>query len=159
MGHKDEVIDRALRAMGRALAAGADGKSAMQAALTAAASTACLHEYSVVVDGVRLTVGFDGDIEDGWVIKVDAGTDLAGLTQDGGRLYQIIDSALIDKMKREAAHEARDRIEERHADLRAQMEVMQQQKAPKVLAIANGCLHNGGIATRNGPPGRRSCRG
>ncbi len=122
--HHDQVIDRALRALGRALAAGADHKAAMQAALTAAASTGCLHEYSVVVEGVRLTVGVDEDIEDGWVIKVDAGTDLAGLTQDGGRLYQLIDIAVIAKMKREAAHEAQDRIEERHADGRAQMEVM-----------------------------------
>lgn len=124
MGHKDEVIDRALRAMGRALAAGADGKAAMQAALTAASSTGCLQEYSVVVDGVRLTVGFDGDIEDGWVICADPGADLSGLTQDGGRLYQLIDSAVVAQMKREAAHEAQDRIEERHADLRSQIEVM-----------------------------------
>lgn len=122
--HHDQVIDRALRAMGRALAAGADHKAAMQAALTAASSTGCLREYSVVVEGVRLTVGVDEDIEDGWVICAEPGADLSGLTKDGGRLYQLIDSAVIAQMKREAAHEAQDRIEKRHADGRAQMEVM-----------------------------------
>ena len=65
--HQDQVIDRALRAMGRALSVGADHKVAMQAALTAAASTGCLNEYRIVIDGVVLTVGFEADIEDGWV--------------------------------------------------------------------------------------------
>ena len=122
--HSDQVIDSALRAMGRALAAGADGKAAMQAALTAAASTGCMHEYRIVIDGVVLTVGFDGDIEDGWVICAEPGADLAGLTQDGGPLFERIDRAVFKAMERETEREALDRIEERHADLRAQMEMM-----------------------------------
>ena len=117
--HQDQVIDRALRAMGRALSVGADHKTAMQAALTAAASTGCLNEYRIVVEGVALLVGFDGDIEDGWVICVEPGADLSGLTQDGGRLYQLIDRAVCAAMERETAREALDRIEERHAERRA----------------------------------------
>ena len=117
--HRDQVIDRALRALGRALAAGADGKAAMQAALTAAASTGCLHEYRIVIDGVVLTVGFDADIEDGWVICAEPGADLSGLTQDGGPLFERIDRAVCADMEREMAREALDRIEERHAERRA----------------------------------------
>ena len=82
--HDDQTIDRAVRAMGRALATGADHKSAMRAALNSAASTGCLREYTVTVRGVRLAVGFEADIEDGWVITTAAGTDISQLADDGG---------------------------------------------------------------------------
>ena len=97
--HDEQTIDRAVRAMGRALAAGADHKAAMRAALNAAASTGCLREYSVTVDTVGLVAGFDADIEDGWVIVAPAGTDLAPLLARG-ELFERIDKAVIHEMER-----------------------------------------------------------
>lgn len=117
MSAHDDTIDRAVRAMGRALAAGADHKAAMRAALTAAASTGCLREYSVTVDTVGLVVGFEADIEDGWVIGAAPGTDLSPLLARG-ELFERIDKAVCKAMERESARDALDRIEERHAERR-----------------------------------------
>ena len=117
--HDEQMIDRAVRAMGRALAAGFDYKAAMRAALNAAASTGCLREYSVTVRGVKLLVGFDADIDGGWVITTAAGTDICQLADDGGELFQAIDRATCAAMDRESDCDALDRIEERHAARRA----------------------------------------
>jgi len=116
--HDEQTIDRAVRAMGRALAAGSDHKTAMRAALNAAASTGCLREYVVTVAGVKLTCGFGADIEDGWIITGAPGEDLAPmLTQSD--LFAAIDRAVIRQMERETNREALDRIEERHELRRA----------------------------------------
>ena len=121
--HDDLTIDRALRAMGRALAKGADHKTAMRAALDAAASTGCLREYSVTVDTVSLVVGFDGDIEDGWIIQVAPGTDLSPMLSTDSAIERI-DRAVCAAMARESEREVLDRIEERHAEMRALAEVL-----------------------------------
>ncbi len=112
--HDEQTIDRAVRAMGRALAAGADHKAAMRAALAAASTTGCLREYAVAVHGVELMCGFDADIEGAWVITVKPGTDLSELLLNSDFAGRI-DVAVVKQMERETDRDALDRIEERHA--------------------------------------------
>jgi hypothetical protein len=118
MGVNEQTIDRATRALGHSLARGADMRTAMRAALAAAVSTGCLYEYPVVIDRVELTVGVGEDLEDGWAIVVEPGTDLAPLLTQGpmdGR----IDRALTAAMDRSAARASREEVERRHDDARA----------------------------------------
>lgn len=114
---EEQTIDQAVRAMGRALAAGADHKAAMRAALKTIASTGCLNEFHIKLHGVDLVVGFAADIEDEWFIKVAPGVDLAPLLMESN-LAGAIDVLLVKAMKRETDRDALDRIEERHAELR-----------------------------------------
>lgn len=115
--HDDEMIDRATKALGNALARGADIRSAMRSALAAAASTGCRHEHEVVIDQVGLMVGFGDDVEDGWVIQVEPGTDLAPLLAQGP-LFSRIDRALEASISRGAARAAREETERRHDERR-----------------------------------------
>ena len=113
----EQTIDRAVRAMGRALAAGADHKAAMRAALAAASTTGCLREYAVAVHGVELMCGFDADIEDAWVITVQPGTDLSELLLNS-EFAGLIDVAVVKQMTGETGRDELERIEERHAERR-----------------------------------------
>jgi len=119
----EQTIDLALRAMDRALASGRTKQAAMRAALASLASTGCPHEFDITLNGVDLSVGFDADIEDEWVIKAMPGADLSPLLMESDLAGQI-DVLLVKAMKREAASNAADAMADQHAARRALAEVL-----------------------------------
>jgi hypothetical protein len=119
----DETIDRALRAMDRALTAGRDMRSAMRAALLSVSSTGLRNEFAIELHGVELLVGFSADIEDEWIITAAPGADLAPLLLESD-LAGRIDVLVVAEMAREAARNAADALADQHAAQRAHSEVL-----------------------------------
>ena len=101
----DATISRATKALGNALARGAEMRDAMRLALEAAALTGCAHEYAVTVENTALVCGFDGDIEDGWIVKAPVGSDISALFHSEpmfGRLDAAVVAAMANGLRRAA---------------------------------------------------------
>ena len=78
----DETIGHAIKAFGRALAAGQTQEAAMRAAFNSVFGMGGPNIKRVTLNGVDLVVGFDGEPEDGWAIMVQHGTDISALLSD-----------------------------------------------------------------------------
>ncbi len=78
----DETIGHAIKAFGRALAAGQTQEAAMRAAFNSVFGLGGPSTKRVTLNGVDLVVSYDGEPEDGWVIMVQHGTDIAPLLSD-----------------------------------------------------------------------------
>ena len=77
-----EQISNAIRAYGRALAAGQTQESAMRAAFNSVFGLGGPNIKRVTLNGVDLVVSFDGKPEDGWSVLVQHGTDIGPLLSD-----------------------------------------------------------------------------
>lgn len=98
-----EQVEIAIRAYGRALAAGQSGEAAMRAAFNSVFGLGGPCIKRVTINGVDLVVSFDGDPEDGWSIMVQHGTDISALLSDDqvaviDRILPRAPDVLIDSM-------------------------------------------------------------
>ena len=98
-----EQVEIAIRAYGRALAAGQSGEAAMRAAFNSVYGFGGPHIKRITLSGVDLVVSYDGEPEDGWAIMVQHGTDISALLSDDqvaviDRILPRAPDVLIDSM-------------------------------------------------------------
>jgi hypothetical protein len=99
----EETIGNAIKAYGRALAAGQTQESAMRAAFNSVFGLGGPNTKRIALNGVDLVVSFDGEPEDGWSVMVQHGTDIATLLSDDhvaviDRILPKAPDVLIDSM-------------------------------------------------------------
>ena len=107
MSERERMIKRAMKALGTALSRGLSMEAAVGAALDSAATVPAQHTMNVHVQGVPLTVCWDGDpADDGWVVLAAPGQDLSMLVErDHDEIDQQI-TAYLDNERAELAHGA-----------------------------------------------------
>ena len=98
-----EQINQAIRAYGRALAAGQSGEAAMRAAFNSVFGMGGANIKRITLNGVDLVVSYDGEPEDGWSVLVQHGTDISAILSDDqvaviDRILPKAPDVLIDSM-------------------------------------------------------------
>lgn len=101
MSERDRIIKRAVKALGTALSRGLSIEAAVGAALDSAATVPAQYTLNVHVQGVPLTVCWDGTPEDdGWVVLAQPGQDLSRLVE---RDHDAIDQQITAYLTTERA--------------------------------------------------------